>query len=75
MKELRLFQCEVCGTIYNNETERSACENFHVQPANIASCFFKSKNNCGAQYPYPYEIKCTMDNGEIVTYEYKGAKK
>lgn len=36
MKELKLYQCEVCGTEYSDESKAKECEKYHATGLRIS---------------------------------------
>lgn len=67
MKELKLYQCEICGTQYKEKNECKECEKRHIQPKKITGTRHLSykKNQKG----YPVSITVEMEDGNTVTYK------
>lgn len=38
MKELKLYQCEVCGTQYADKLKAKECEKYHATNLEISDC-------------------------------------
>lgn len=64
MKELTIYQCEVCGNKYSNKIECGMCESKHINPVEIVG--YCPERALFDFYPSYVEIK--FDNGEIRKY-------
>lgn len=68
MIEVTRYQCEYCGTYYNEANKASSCEAFHVLPYSIPEYKYRPKDE-GNESKYPYSIVVTMENGEKITFK------
>ena len=46
MTEIKLYQCDICGTRYTNEEITKECENNHVTKLEIVDCIHWKKASC-----------------------------
>lgn len=67
MKTLNLYQCEICGTKYNDEATAATCESGHLQPVKIVSAQFRSIKNDATGFPM--RVVLEMSNGEEVQFK------
>lgn len=66
MKELKLFQCEICGTQYASRIFAENCEESHKVPMKISGCkYLSQKQN---QSGYPQKISIIFDDGKTIDY-------
>lgn len=66
MKELKLYQCERCGTQYSSRIMAEECERSHKVPIKISGCRYLSlKQN---QPGYPQKISVVFDDGKTIDY-------
>lgn len=67
MKELKLYQCEICGTQYKVKNECKECEKRHIKPKKINGTRYLNfkDNNKG----YPVSISVEMEDGVTITYK------
>lgn len=68
MKEITQYQCETCGTIYNNEDTCAECENFHIAVESVAQYKYNPKE-MGPESRYPYAVVIKMDNGQELIFK------
>lgn len=67
MKTLSLYQCEICGTKYNDEATAAACESGHLYPVRIVSAqFYPIKNDATG---LPIRVVLEMPNGKRVQFK------
>lgn len=67
MKELKLYQCEICNTQYNDKTKAKDCEKSHRMLRDaVASKYRAMKANLDG---YPDEITATFDDGKEIKYK------
>ncbi len=67
MKELKLYQCEICGTQYKNKAECKECEKRHIKPKGITGTrYLNFKDN---KKGYPVLISVEMEDGFTITYK------
>ena len=66
MKELKLYQCEICNTQYKSKIDAMECERSHVKPI----CFddFKFLSCSQSQDGLPEWIEMVFPNGERKRY-------
>ena len=57
MKELKLYQCELCGTKYADKNEAKKCEEFHVKDLEVSDCKYHGMNVCADKFPVKIWIK------------------
>lgn len=70
MIQVTLYQCEVCGTSYDNAAKCMECENFHVPVVNDQPPFYKYyPKEMGPESKYPYAVTVKMDDGETLTFK------
>ena len=69
MKQITLFQCEICGTEYKFKNDAEKCEKHHIKPAfpPVAAGFYKPFNQQCAD-PYPYKVILEMEDGNKLVY-------
>lgn len=61
MKELKLYQCEVCGTQYADKLKAKECEKYHATDLEISDCKYRGMNVGGG---FPVKIWVKSKNGE-----------
>ena len=47
MKEIKLYQCDVCGTKYAEKLKAKECEKYHAKELVISDCKYHGMNVCG----------------------------
>lgn len=52
----RLFECEICGNIHDDEQKAKQCERSHKLPTEVTPLAY------GKESEYPYKIKVKFDN-------------
>lgn len=67
MNEIKLYQCEFCGTQYNQAFLCKNCEEKHRKPIGVEAGKYVAVANdtTGA----PVTVKVTMHDGSILTYK------
>lgn len=67
MKELKLYQCEICKTQYKDKAECEKCEKSHIKPKKITETMYLNfkDDNTG----YPVSITVEMEDGFTITYK------
>ena len=63
MKEVKLFQCELCGVSYKDKQKCEQCEKSHVKPVKIVGRKFNNRPG------YPSQVFVLMENGVSLTYK------
>lgn len=66
MKKLELYQCEICGTQYNEKAKAVNCENSHLVDIKITNMVFIPISMDASGFPIKIEI--TAPNGEKAVY-------
>lgn len=61
MKEIKLYQCEICGTKYAEKLKAKECEKYHAKDLVISDCKYHGMNVCGS---FPVKIRVKAKNGE-----------
>ena len=51
MKELKLYQCEICGTRYADKNEAKKCEKYHVKDFEVVKPDYRGMNECAGTFP------------------------
>lgn len=66
MKEVKLYECSICYTLYNEKLKCKNCEESHRKPIKICEMRYlpQPENKKG----YPQTITVEMDNGDKVIY-------
>ena len=67
MKELRLYQCEICSTQYGTRELAEECEKSHRLISSIAASKYRSRKSNPSGYPDTIDIE--FDNGEVLRYK------
>lgn len=67
MKEIKLYQCGICGTQYKMKNECEACEKHHVKPKRITGKKYHGKNMCSDGYPI--HVTVSFEDGNTITYK------
>lgn len=62
MKELKLYQCELCKTQYADKNEAKKCEEYHARDFKIDSLLYKGMNETSEKFPVKIWVK--SKNGE-----------
>lgn len=66
MKEVKLYQCEVCGTRYADKLKAKECEKYHATGLEIIDCKYHGMNVCGN---FPVKITLRAKSGEEREYK------
>ena len=66
MKEIKLYQCDICGTRYTNEKIAKECENNHVTKLEIVDCIHWKK--ASREDGFPGEITVESADGRERNY-------
>ena len=59
MKEVKLYQCEICGTKYGEKQKAKDCEMCHKIPKEISECRYLSKKQNEEGHPKRITVKFT----------------
>ena len=65
MKEIKLYQCEVCGTKYADKNEAKKCEKYHVKDFEIARCDYRGMNESAGAFPTKIWVR-SKDGAEVM---------
>lgn len=68
MKEISLYQCEVCGTNYADEAKAKECEEFHVTVDSVVRYKYGAKG-MGSESKHPYAVVVRMTDGKELTFK------
>lgn len=68
MKELTLYQCDICGTNYQTETKCLECEAFHVAVDSVLRYKYNAKN-MGPESKYPHIVVVKMADGKELVFK------
>ena len=63
MKELKLYECEICHTRYEERQKAEDCEKSHVGEPKIIESYYTSPNN-----KYPCKLDVEFNDGTVITY-------
>ena len=66
MKELNLYQCEICGTPYSSKVTCRACEASHIKIKGICEAKYNAVNMGGDGLPIKITIE--FENGKKARY-------
>lgn len=66
MKKLELYQCEICGTQYNEKRKAVDCEKSHLVDIKITNMMFKPYTM--SEDDFPFKIEVTAPNGKKAVY-------
>lgn len=67
MKELKLYQCEICGTQYKNKADCKECEKRHIKAKKITDTRYLNFKNDNTGYPVSITVE--MEDGFTITYK------
>ena len=67
VKELKQYQCEHCGAIYNNKDKAKKCEKSHKVNAEFHKMSYRSVYEDESGYPMYIEVK--FEDGKVVKYK------
>jgi len=65
MKELKLYQCELCGTKYTDRNEAKKCEKYHVKDLKIVKCDYLGRNEGAGAFPVKICVR-SKDGTEVM---------
>ncbi len=51
MKELKLYQCEICGTQYADKDKAKQCEQYHARGLEIDGWSYRGMNETTEKFP------------------------
>lgn len=64
MKEVPMYQCEICGALFATREQASECEREHVSPVEIVKVRYTMPDTS-----VPSNIDVRMSDGSLVKYE------
>ena len=67
MKELRLYQCEICGTSFSNKDKAKECENTHKKITKVVPAKYRPYTS--AKDGIPDIIAVEFNDGSIIKYK------
>lgn len=67
MKEIKKYQCEHCGTVYDYERGAYLCESNHKLNGTIDR--FEHSGRCNNYDGYPSKVYIRFEDGKIIGYE------
>jgi len=70
LKKIKQYVCEFCGIAFKRKEECEKCEAGHKTPINITCYSYKPITL--TKEGYPHRIHVEMDDGEIISYDYRG---
>ena len=68
MIELTRYQCEVCGTLYDDAKSCQECEECHVLADKVSQYKYYPKD-IGPESKYPYAVTVKMDDDTLLTFK------
>lgn len=66
MKEIKMYQCEICGEAYNDEQKARDCENSHINKFEIHPVFQPYTLSLDG---FPLKIELTSPDWEKAIYK------
>ena len=74
MKKIEHYVCDICGTMYKDESTAVKCEAYHVLPKKVLmkeiekSAWIPVTQQAPPFYKYPKRIKIQMMDGTVCVY-------
>lgn len=65
MKELKLYQCELCRTKYTDRNQAEKCEKYHTKDIEIIKCEYRGMNECNDTFPEKIRVR-SKDGAEVM---------
>nr|DAN51780.1 MAG TPA: C2H2 type zinc-finger protein [Caudoviricetes sp.] len=65
MKEIKLYQCEICGTKYAEKLKAKECEKYHAKDLVISDCKYQGMNENSGKFPVEIWVR-SKDGAEIM---------
>lgn len=65
MKELKLYQCELCRTQYTDKEEAKQCEQYHARGLEIDGCSYRGMNETSERFPVKILVKSKNGEGRM----------
>ena len=65
MKELKLYQCEICGTRYADKNEAKKCEKYHVKDFEVVKPDYRGMNVGAGKFPVKIWLR-SKDGVEVM---------
>lgn len=57
MKELKLYQCEICGTQYSDKLKAEECEKHHATGLEVVNGIYLNMKECADKFPVKIWVK------------------
>ncbi len=67
MKQISLYQCEICGTQYKSKTDAQTCEKNHKKLIDLEALKYVPYKNDKSGYPITITVK--FEDGKFITYK------
>ena len=65
MKEIKLYQCDVCGTKYAEKLKAKECEKYHAKDLEITTRDYRGMNEGTGNFPVKIWVR-SKDGTEIM---------
>lgn len=65
MKELKLYQCEICGTKYAEKLKAKECEKYHAKDLEITTRDYRGMNEGSGKFPVKIWVR-SKDGTEVM---------
>ena len=65
MKEIKLYQCDVCGTKYADKNEAKKCEKYHIKDFEIVNRDYRGMNEGAGAFPVKIWVR-SKDGAEVM---------
>ena len=65
MKEIKLYQCDVCRTKYADKNEAKKCEKYHVKDFEIVNRDYRGMNEGAGAFPVKIWVR-SKDGAEVM---------
>nr|DAE93167.1 MAG TPA: C2H2 type zinc-finger protein [Caudoviricetes sp.] len=65
MKEIKLYQCDVCGTKYAEKLKAKECEKYHAKDLEITTRDYRGMNEGTGKFPVKIWVR-SKDGTEIM---------
>lgn len=65
MKELKLYQCEICGTKYAEKLKARECEKYHAKDLEITTRDYRGMNEGSGKFPVKIWVR-SKDGTEVM---------
>lgn len=65
MKEIKLYQCEICGTKYTEKLKARECEKYHAKDLEITNRDYRGMNESAGKFPVKIWVR-SKDGVEVM---------